>query len=102
MLFELVVGRPPFAGTSPMNVVDKHLYEAPPRIAELLPDHPGLGTFDVLLQMMLAKDPRARPSSAEEVRACLAMILSGTSSETALAALRPPELTPTTAPIARS
>ena len=101
MLFELVVGRPPFAGTSPMNVVEQHLYEAPPRIAELLPDHPGLATLDVLLQTMLAKDPKARPSSVEEVRACLAMILSGTPTEISIASIRAPEQTPT-APIARS
>jgi eukaryotic-like serine/threonine-protein kinase len=80
MLFELVVGRPPFIGKTPKEVVDQHLYQTPPRIADLLPN-PSLSTLDMLVQLMLAKDPKARPSSIEEVRSCLGMILNGASAE---------------------
>ena len=68
MLFQAVVGRPPFSARSPLAVVSLHLTAPPPRPSELRPD---LGIFPALESLILrglAKDRAERPSSAEVFR----------------------------------
>jgi serine/threonine-protein kinase len=60
VLFELLAGHPPFAGEGPATVLAKHLSAPPPS----LPRVPGV--LEKLVQRALAKDPAARPQSAEE------------------------------------
>jgi len=63
--FALLTGRPPFQADSPVGVLGQHLYAEPPRLADLRPDVPPY--LDTLVADLLAKDPDARPGSAEEV-----------------------------------
>jgi serine/threonine-protein kinase len=65
--FELATGRPPFAGTTPMELVAAHIKDVPPRIATLRPDvDPQLAE---LIDRCLAKDPGKRPAAADIARA---------------------------------
>ncbi|MBX9624500.1 MAG: serine/threonine protein kinase, partial [Gemmataceae bacterium] len=58
VLFHLVAGRPPFAGTGVMAQVIAHATEPPPPLARFAPDAP-VGLQPVLTRM-LAKDPAQR------------------------------------------
>jgi hypothetical protein len=66
VLYELVCGQAPFAGRSPMAVVNAHLHEAPPPLDLAAP-----GTSRRLVQLVhkaLAKRPEDRFASADEMR----------------------------------
>jgi serine/threonine-protein kinase len=69
VLYELLTGRPPFIGDSPVLVVRAHRHERPRPVRELAPWVP-VRLADAC-EMALAKDPTQRPSSA----AALAMRL---------------------------
>jgi serine/threonine-protein kinase len=59
MLFELVCGRPPFEGTSYLQLVTQHINSDPPRPAELRADVPR--ALEALILDALAKEPAMRP-----------------------------------------
>jgi len=62
LAFELLSGQTPFTGTSSMEVVAKHLMEAPPRLASVVP---GIAPdIDDLVAAMLAKEAADRPDLA--------------------------------------
>ena len=65
VLFELLVGQPPFRQTDLWGLVSAHGHEVPPRIRELP------SALDDLVATMLEKDPVQRPSSMEEIIAVL-------------------------------
>jgi tRNA A-37 threonylcarbamoyl transferase component Bud32 len=62
VLYELLTGRPPFIGDSPVLVVRAHLHERPRPVRELAPWVP-VRLADAC-EAALAKDPTYRPSSA--------------------------------------
>lgn len=72
LAYELVVGEVPFSGPSPVEVMLKHLNDAPPRPSAKDPTLPR--AFDELIGRLLAKDAAERPASAEEVRGLIARI----------------------------
>jgi len=65
VLYELLVGRPPFLDTDLWGLV----YQAPRRIRELRPELPS--ALDDLVAKMLEKEPAQRPSSMEEIVAVM-------------------------------
>ncbi len=67
VLFEMVTGRPPFIGDSPVAIAYKHVQEAPPRPTSLNPAIPK--ALEAIIARLLAKNPDQRYPSAEEVRA---------------------------------
>ena len=77
VLFELLTGRPPFLGDSPVLVVRAHLHERPRPVRELAPWVPA--RLADTCEAALAKDPAQRPSSA----AALAIRLRAASSSPA-------------------
>ena len=64
--FEMVTGRLPFTGTSPVDLLMKHVDARPPRPSEFVPELPA--ALDAFILQMLTKDPEARPGSAEQLR----------------------------------
>jgi serine/threonine protein kinase len=68
MLFQAVVGRPPFSARSPLAVVSLQLTAAPPRPRELRPDLAIFPPLESLILRGLEKDRTERPSSAEVFR----------------------------------
>ncbi len=69
VLYELLVGTPPFEAASFMGVLSRHLTEAP----RPLRDHdPGIpAPIDDLLMQLLAKEPTQRPATAGDVARAL-------------------------------
>ena len=88
--FEMVTGRPPFIGDSPVTVASKQVLEQPVPPSRLNPDvTPDL---DAVILRALAKNPANRYQSAEELRADLDRARRGL----------PVEATPLLAPTAAS
>jgi class 3 adenylate cyclase len=65
MLFEMLTGRLPFAGNSPLAVINQHINAAPPRVTSVRADVPPY--LDNLVARLLEKDPHKRPASMTEV-----------------------------------
>lgn len=73
LLYELLSGNVPFAGSTALGVLHRHLYEAPVPVRPQRPEVPQ--ELEALLMRLLAKDPQDRPSSAQEVYEALAPLL---------------------------
>jgi eukaryotic-like serine/threonine-protein kinase len=69
VLFEMVTGRPPFLGDSPVAVASKQVLEQPVPPSKLNPD--VTADLDAVILRALAKNPANRYQSAEEMRADL-------------------------------
>ena len=65
MAYELLAGRPPFAGMTPQRLLAAHMGDRPQSISQLRPDTPPL-LADLVMQC-LEKDPTKRPQSAADV-----------------------------------
>ena len=75
LLFELLTGRPPFVGDSPVAVAYQHVREQPPVPSSIASDVPE--ALDRITLKALAKERDARYSSAAEFRADLEAVLRG-------------------------
>ncbi|WEB45897.1 protein kinase [Streptomyces yunnanensis] len=73
LLHELLSGEVPFAGSTALGVLHRHLHEEPVPVRRLRPDVPE--PLEALVLHLLRKDPRARPADAQEVYAALAPLL---------------------------
>jgi serine/threonine protein kinase len=70
ILFEMLVGHPPFEGGEAISVSFRQVHEAPPPLEAIRPDVPP--ALAALVERLLAKDPNQRPRSADEVVTMLA------------------------------
>ncbi|MET0402436.1 MAG: serine/threonine-protein kinase [Cystobacter sp.] len=93
--FEMVTGRLPFTGTSPVDLLMKHVDARPPKPSEFLPGLPA--ALDTFILQMLTKDPEARPGSAELLRRQLQKLRDTLQVETP-----PPPPPPIIAPVRQS
>ncbi len=75
VLYEMLSGRPPFTGDSPMSVAFQHVSTEAPPPASLNPDVPD--SLNAVVMKALRKDPTARYQSAEEMRQDLLAVLQG-------------------------
>ncbi|MFF3687370.1 protein kinase [Streptomyces sp. NPDC002187] len=73
LLHELLSGNVPFAGSTALGVLHRHLYEPPLPVRQLRPDIPE--ALEALVLRLLAKDPQHRPSGAQEVYEALVPLL---------------------------
>src|SRR5205085_8033147 len=64
--FQLATGRFPFLGVTPIQQIQAHLKETPPRVHELRPELDE--RLAALIDRCLSKDPKDRPSAAELAR----------------------------------
>jgi serine/threonine-protein kinase len=86
VLYEMLTGKVPFTGDTPLEIAMKHLSEVPVPPSELRPEVPE--DLDLIVVRALAKDSADRYATAEEMDADLARVARGlsVSSETADAA----------------
>jgi beta-lactam-binding protein with PASTA domain/tRNA A-37 threonylcarbamoyl transferase component Bud32 len=75
VLYELLLGRPPFVGDSPVSVAYQHVREAPTPPSQLDPEITP--ETDAVVLKALAKDPDDRYQSASEMKADITRLLSG-------------------------
>src|ERR687893_2054850 len=75
LLYELLVGRPPFVGESPVSVAYQHVREAPVPPSQL--DPVITPDIDAVTLKALAKDAADRYQSAREMKADITRVLSG-------------------------
>lgn len=82
LLFELLTGRPPFVGDSPVSVAYQHVREEPVPPSQL--DPVISPSIDAVVLKALAKDPAHRYQSAREMRDEIGRVLAGDAVTTAL------------------
>jgi len=75
VLYEMVTGRPPFLGDSPVTVASKHVLEQPASPSKVNPDVSS--DLDSVILRALSKNPGDRYQSAEAFRADLERIRPG-------------------------
>jgi eukaryotic-like serine/threonine-protein kinase len=75
LLYELLVGRPPFVGDSPVSVAYQHVREAPTPPSQLDPELSP--EIDAVVLKALAKDPDDRYQSARDMKDDISRLLSG-------------------------
>ncbi|MEU6605065.1 protein kinase [Streptomyces shenzhenensis] len=75
LLHELLSGDVPFAGSTALGVLHRHLYEPPLPVRRIRSEVPE--SLERLVLRLLAKDPQHRPASAQEVYEHLAPLLPG-------------------------
>ncbi|MEV6685474.1 protein kinase [Streptomyces sp. NPDC051578] len=73
LLYELLSGNVPFAGSTALGVLHRHLYEPPAPVRPGRPEVPH--ALEAVLLHLLAKDPQDRPASAQAVYEALAPLL---------------------------
>ena len=79
MLYELLVGHPPFSGESMVSIVVQHIYDSPtpPSVAAR-----EISTgVDAIILKALAKNPAERYQTASEMKGDIERVLSGKSPE---------------------
>lgn len=88
LVFEVLTGRVPFNGESPMDVLLKHMTEEPPRASVVCPSVPA--ALDAPILRMLAKEPSARQASVGEALDSLVAAGTAAGALTGQVALPPP------------
>jgi tetratricopeptide (TPR) repeat protein len=79
--YEVLAGRPPFDGSSPVKLMQAHFNERPRDIREVRPDTPP--ALAELVTRCLEKSPEARPQSASDVVRVLETVTSSGAAEAA-------------------
>ena len=69
VLYEMVTGKPPFAGDNPVTIAYKHVREQPVPPRQINPAIPA--SFEAIVLQAMAKDPDDRYANADELRADL-------------------------------
>ncbi|MFF3914340.1 protein kinase [Streptomyces sp. NPDC001852] len=88
LLYELLTGRPPFTGDTPLAVAMKHLSEPPVPPSAHAPRLPA--AYDTLVLRALAKDRADRYQTAEEMRDAVGKVLAGRAPAVTTAPPAPP------------
>ncbi len=99
VLFELLTGRPPFTGESPVAIAYQHVSEMPPITSTINPEVPV--TYDPVVQKALAKTSAERYQTAGEMRADVELLLKGFA-PTQVSSARDIDKTQTMSPVTQS
>ena len=95
LLYELLVGRPPFVGESPVSVAYQHVREEPAPPSSFDPDIPP--EVDAVVLKALAKNREHRYQSASEMRQDIHRVLAGQQVTAPMAAVAETRAIPNTA-----
>jgi serine/threonine protein kinase len=91
-LFEIVAGRPPHVGPTPIAILARLVTTPAPRLTEIFPEAPL--ALDELLWNMLATHPEERPEKASDVALRLRKIASDLEREPMTTRTQSPDATP--------
>jgi serine/threonine-protein kinase len=97
VLYEMLGGRPPFAGETPVGVAYKHVHERPEPLARTNSAVPA--EVEAVVMRALEKDPADRHQSAEEFREALTSAVTDASTEPLVEATAVLPATDTTQPL---
>jgi serine/threonine-protein kinase len=86
LLYQMLVGRPPFVDSDAVVVMAQHIREVPTPPCAAAPERPIPRSLERAILRALAKSPRARPADAEEMERELIACLPDVEREEALAA----------------
>ncbi len=86
VLYEMLTGHRPFAGQTPMDVIEQHLHTEVPDVRTLRPELPAEVAH--LIRWMTAKDPEQRPASYAELRRAVEALLAGQPTDVPTAVVR--------------
>ena len=86
LLYQLLVGHPPFIDDDAVVVMAKHIREIPKPLSQAAPERPIPRSLERVVLRALAKDAKARPDSADEFDRELTACLADVDAERALAA----------------
>jgi serine/threonine protein kinase len=75
LMFEMIVGRTPYSAPTAIEMLEQHLFAAPPKLASLVAGVPA--PLSDLVERLMAKEPAERGASAGEVGVHLRAILAG-------------------------
>ncbi len=75
VMYEMVGGRPPFAGDNPVSIAYKQVHEAPMRLRDLTPTVPV--AYEAIVAKLLAKNPAGRYPTADDLRVDLNLFRDG-------------------------
>jgi serine/threonine-protein kinase len=67
VLYQMLMGRPPFLAQQSIDVIVKHINEAPPSFGAMWPEHTVPAEVEALVMKCLAKIPAERYQSMDEV-----------------------------------
>lgn len=98
LMYELLVGRPPFQGDSPVSVAYQHVRELP--VAPSTLDSEITPAMDAVVLKALAKDPDERYDTAAAMRDDISRILAGQQVSATLPIAAPPVPVGHTSPVA--
>ncbi|MGH9178387.1 MAG: Stk1 family PASTA domain-containing Ser/Thr kinase [Acidimicrobiales bacterium] len=88
VLYEMVTGKPPFAGDNPVTIAYKHVREQPVPPRQVNPAIPA--AFESIVLQAMAKDADDRYASAEELRADLVRYQQGRTVQAQPVVVAPP------------
>ena len=71
MLYELLTGRVPFSGATPLNVLTAHLTQMAPRPSVSAPDREITPALEAVVMHAIEKDPAKRYATAAALRAAV-------------------------------
>ncbi|MGH9281906.1 MAG: Stk1 family PASTA domain-containing Ser/Thr kinase [Acidimicrobiales bacterium] len=92
VLYEMVTGKPPFAGDNPVTIAYKHVREDPVPPRQVNPAIPA--AFEAIVLQAMAKEPDDRYASADELRADLVRYQQGRTVQAAPVVVRPQPANP--------
>ena len=88
VLYEMLVGRPPFSGETPVSVAFQHVTTEAPSPGRLNPDVPV--ELEDIVMRSLEKDPARRYTTAADMRRDLLLFLRGRTDRSAASGAQPP------------
>jgi serine/threonine-protein kinase len=75
LLYQALIGEPPFPGSREVEVLHAHLREPPPRVSDRRPELPP--ALDDVIAAAMAKDPDGRPDTCRAVIDAAAAAIAG-------------------------
>jgi eukaryotic-like serine/threonine-protein kinase len=95
ILYQMLTGRPPFTDNDAIVVMARHIKTAPKPASEACPEANIPPELEAALNRSLAKDPKGRPSTAEQMSNELARTLDlGAAVTSGVRSVRPPPMSP--------